>query len=243
MKFRNFRSGLVLFGAALAVVQPVAGIAATFNFNGIADGASFFSTEAPDILRSGFEGNWNRPDGLNPGITAVVGNGAGILDKTSGIAVFATGTSSTGAAADAFFDSNNAGLGVCSSLSCKSGVPGAVTGDDNLNRDEESLIFTFNQRVQVAGLTILDARHNLPTGDFSIGGTLFSIVNGVVDPAGLARIAPSDSFTLKYVTNGPELYVGDFSVAPAPVPLPAGFVLLASALAGLGAVSRHRRRT
>ena len=73
---------------------------------------------------------------------AVVGDGEGIVDKATGITVYARGMNSMGALADAFFDSNNAGLGVCSygiSRSCKSGVAGAITGDDNLNRDEEAL--------------------------------------------------------------------------------------------------------
>ena len=227
-----------LAGILMAFSQPATAATATFDFNAIADGATFYSTAAPDAERTGFEGNWNKPDGINAS-AAVVGDGEGILDKATGITVRAQGLNSMGAMADAFFDSKNAGLGVCSSTSCKSGVPGAFTGDDNLNRAEEGLLFTFNRAVRIQGLTIRDANHLLPTGNFLIGGETFTINNGVVSAALLALIAPASSFELEYVDGGPEIYVGDFTVAA--VPLPAGVLLLGTALAGLGLAGRRRR--
>jgi hypothetical protein len=235
-----------LAGILMAFSQPATAATATFDFNAIADGATFYSTADPDTARAGFEGNWNEPDGIDGSVGAVVGDGEGIVDKATGITVYARGMNSTGAMADAFFDSNNAGLGVCSygiSRSCKSGVAGAITGDDNLNRDEEKLVFTFNQEVQIEELTILDANHLLPTGNFLIGGETFTITNGVVSAALLALIAPSDVFELKYVEGGPELYVGSFKVNVAEVPLPAGALLLGTALAGFGLAGRRRRPT
>ena len=227
-----------LAGILMAFSQPATAATATFDFNAIADGATFYSTAAPDAERTGFEGNWNKPDGINAS-AAVVGDGEGILDKATGITVRAQGLNSMGAMPDAFFDSKNAGLGVCSSTSCKSGVPGAFTGDDNLNRAEEGLLFTFNRAVRIQGLTIRDANHLLPTGNFLIGGETFTINNGVVSAALLALIAPASSFELEYVDGGPEIYVGDFTVAA--VPLPAGVLLLGTALAGLGLAGRRRR--
>ena len=235
-----------LTGILMAFAQPAAAATATFDFKAIADGATFYSTADPATARAGFEGNWNKPDGIDGSVGAVVGDGEGIVDDTTGITVYARGMNSMGALADAFFDSNIAGLGVCSygvSKSCKSGVLGAITGDDNLNREEESLIFTFNQMVRVNGLTIYDADHNKPTGDFTIGGDVYTITDGRVDAALLDRLPLASEFILKYVQDGPQLYVGDFTVTtlpPAPVPLPAGMALLGSALAGLGFIGRRR---
>ena len=239
MGIRVFLGACAIAGVALTV-QPAAAATATFDFNAIADGASFYSTIAPDTARTGFEGNWNRPDGISSSVGPVVGNGAGIIDKPSGIIVYASGSNSTGAIADAFFDSNDAGLGVCSSASCKTGIRGAMTGDDNLNRDEESLVFTFNKAVRLQSLSILDANHRPPTGEFLIDGRSFTVTEGTVSAALLTLIAPSKTFALKYVPGGPELYIGDFTVAA--VPLPAGALLLGTALAGLGAAGRRRRR-
>ena len=242
-------AGAALAGLLAAVAQPAAAVTATFDFVAIADGAAFWATDgasddAPYVPRAGFEGNWNAVDGIDGAIGPVVGDGAGIVDLASGIIVRARGLSLSGTA-DAFFDSSSfgprpAGLGVCSlslSVSCKTGVAGANTGDDNLNRAEESLLFTFNMPVQVKALTIINALHHPANGTFTVDDVSYDIIDGAVDAAFLALIAPRSSYTLKYMPDGEELYVGDFTVAP--VPLPAGALLLGSALAGLGFAGRR----
>jgi len=227
-----------LAGAALLVAQAAS--AATFNFMDIADGATFNARLADGsvVSRTGAEGNWNEAD--SAGNPAIVGPGAGILDD--GITVYATGSSIDGAAADAFLDSRNAGLGVCSSLpvGCKSGVPGANTADDNLNRAEESLTLRFSEMVRIAGLTIRDATHNPANGDFDIDGTTYSVIDGVVDTAALTLLSSGTAFTLAYLETGTEIYIESITVAPVPLPAAAG--LLAAAMAGLGFAARRRAR-
>jgi hypothetical protein len=199
--------------------------AASYNFTAIADGAQFQSTTGP---RFGFEGSW----------AAVVG-GLDHMIFDGGVGLLATGNNISGPA-HAFFDSGNAGLGVCSSASCVTGVPGAITSDDNLNRDEESLTFTFDQVVRVTGMSIRNANHNPANGDFEFLGQTFSIIDGVVDAGALALLAPAASYTMRYITNGPEIYVGSVTVEA--IPVPAGLLLLGSGLASLGFVGWRRQR-
>ncbi len=91
--------------------------------------------------------------------------------------------------------------------------------------------------VQVKALTIINALHHPANGTFTVDDVSYDITDGAVDTAFLALLAPKSSYTLKYVPDGEELYVGDFTVAA--VPLPAGALLLGSALAGLGFAGRR----
>jgi hypothetical protein len=222
---KSARRGLLVLAAAALVGLAAPAGAAIYDFNAIADGASFESTTGPRI---GFEGSW----------AAVVG-GVNDMIFDGGIGVRATGTnSSQGVSAHAFFDSDNAGLGVCSSGICVSGSAGA--SDDNLNRAVEALIFDFDQVVRVTGLTIRDADHNLADGEFEFHGQTFGIIDGVVDPGALALLSPAASFTMRFIDGGPQIYVSDVTVSA--IPLPAGLMLLVSGLAALGVV-RSRRAT
>jgi hypothetical protein len=223
---KSARRGLLVLAAAALVGLAAPAGAAIYDFNAIADGASFESTTGPRI---GFEGSW----------AAVVG-GVNDMIFDGGIGLRATGTNISGDPAHAFFDSDDAGLGVCSSVSCKTGVPGANTADDNLNRAEEALILDFTQVVKVTGMTIRNASHDLANGSFEFYGQSFDIVNGIVDAGALALLSPAASFTMRFIANGPEIYVSDVTVSA--IPLPAGLVLLVSGLASLGLV-RSRRAT
>lgn len=75
--------------AGLTAIAPLgigtSATAATFNFQAIADGATFTSTTDS---QTGDEGNWNPADSIGP----IVGNGAGIVD--AGITVRAVGLNS-----------------------------------------------------------------------------------------------------------------------------------------------------
>ena len=224
-----------LAGATLIAAQTAT--AASWNFAAIGDGAEIDVRLADGsvVRKTGGEGNWNYAD--RAGNAPIVGGGAGILD--GGVTLYMTGASTSGLA-DAFIDAKDAGLGVCSSLpiGCKSGVPGAASSDDNLNRAEESLTARFNQIVRITGLSIRDANHNLANGAFSLAGTSRSVIDGAVDPAVLALIAPSDEFTLKHIPGGTELYISSLTVAP--VPLPAAMWLMLGALGGFGLLAKGK---
>jgi hypothetical protein len=217
---RSKDRGRVLLATAALVGLAAPAAAATFNFMAIGDGANFLASDGP---RTGFEGTWDD----------VVGD----MMFDDGIGLRATGNNIAGPA-HALIDNGNAGLGVCSSVSCVSGVPGANTGDDNLNRAEEVLTFGFDQTVFVTGMRIQNAIHEPANGDFQFHGQTFSVLNGLVDPAALALIAPAASFSQRFVPGGTEIYVSSVTVAP--IPLPAGLMLLGAGLAALGLV-RWRR--
>jgi hypothetical protein len=229
--------------ATLAATLAVFGLstaasAATFNFEAIADGATFTATSGGGtVSKTGAEGNWNLADGIS-GFGPIVGAGEGIVD--GGITVWAKGLNSDASkTADAFFDAGRAGLGVCSSRSCKTGVRGAIASDDNLNTSIESLVLSFSETVKITSLKIRNAGHGLANGSFVVNGNAYSLSNGLLDANGLAALAASGSYTLNYLENGPELYVAAVTVAA--VPIPAAGILLATAIAGGAAAGRRRK--
>jgi len=145
---------------------------------------------------------------------------------------------------------------------------GAGVGDDEVTNAGESLILKFTQAIFVTGVHILDAYVNktdpgvqesailIETG----GGQFFEIfaddVHDGTLPAGyafkaFAKVAVK-SITFLAGPGNDSILAPDFALAaidyaagpdgqtPAPIPLPAGGVLLLTALAGLAAARRRK---
>jgi hypothetical protein len=104
-----------------ACIACTGATAATYDFADVADGGSF--TDSANVGKNGSEADWD----------TVVGAGLGIL--AGGISVIGSATNSAGSSAYAYFDSDDAGLGVCGNTgNCNPGNDdnvGAIGGSDN----------------------------------------------------------------------------------------------------------------
>lgn len=210
--------------AALVIGAPLTAQAATFDFATMSD--DFYTA-------NGYEGTWDQVTG---GTYTV--DGVTITDAS------ATWTSNgTTAGADPFFDSSagmnnrDAGLGVCHSgtktstgrSNCATPT-GSATSDDNLTQGE-ALTLTFDGPVTMTSLTIRDENHYgiTDTSAVIINGVTYSAVNGIVTFSGGLT---ASSFTFVTEASGnPQIYLSSMTVAPVPVPagvlmLPGGLLLL-----------------
>lgn len=208
-------SVLVIIAAVVYLLTPRAD-AATFNFQTYADGED-----------GGYEGGWDEVTG-------------GSLTR-DGITVTATGLGRPGSFA--FLDAKRAGLGVCSSWSCTSGVPGAVVADDNVSMTKtgmaETLRLMFNKPVTVSNLFLRGSDHPPANGSISINGGLYTVAAGDLTGGPLALLDVASSlWDFTYV--GTEFYVASIDVAP--VPLPAAAWLLLAGVASIAGLKWRRAR-
>ena len=230
------KSFLLSIGVALVAASGAS--AATFDFAKVAD--DYWALAAgPDGKRA--EGTFAQ--------VAASAAGAGLSD--GGVMVVGATGSHLTKSAHVFFDydsgSGPAGLGVCSTgilangvSQCSSGDWGAeqVTSDDNIT-ESETLDVTFSTDVSLVDMSFRDALHNLATGTLIINGTEYLIENGGLSSASLGMIGSGRTFTFAYGGASPtQAYLTASTVAP--VPLPAGALLLLGALGGLFGLRRLR---
>ncbi|MDA8746749.1 VPLPA-CTERM sorting domain-containing protein [Litoreibacter sp.] len=211
--------------AATCLALPAGGaIAATFNFDTMADAYS--------AANGGEEATYAQMVAFNPGF--FVGADASV-----------TNIAPTGIGLHGFFDSGNAGLGVCSSTNGASSVSGCssvngagngASGDDNVTAGE-GVIVSFDTEVKLTDLFFRNATHGDLTGDLMINGMNYSVVAGLLSALDLGSIASSSAFDFQYTNS--EFYLSTATVSA--VPLPAGFLLMGTALGGLGLMRRRRK--
>lgn len=212
------RSAVLALGVCTSMVAASGSVqAATFDFADIADNTLVVEANWQDVF----------PGGLT----------------VDGITLNASGTNANNTPADAFFDKGNAGLGVCSSVSCATGVQGANTADDNVSNAQggETLTLAFSTSVTFTDLLLRGANHGLANGTLFINGVLSTVVNGALTVPGLAALSATNVWDFKFdnVNNtGTEFYISSATVSA--VPLPPALLLLGSALLGLGYISRRR---
>ena len=210
---------------------------------GLLTGAAHASTVDFDFVAladnfkavNGYEADWTQATG-------------GSL-SSGGVSVTATATY-VGGTAHAFLDASDrsgpAGLGVCHSgytlsgnSNCATGGGGSNQSDDNITEDE-TLFLQFSKAVSILDILFYDAKHKLANGTLLINGVGYNLTGGSLD-GGFAQLGTEETFSFAYGGAAPtQVYLGSASVSP--VPLPAGVVLLLTAVGGLGAL-RMRRKT
>ena len=225
--------------AFAACIACTGATAATFDFE--ADADAFYGANTGS---SKYEGTFDQVYSLTNVRAIAAGTNGG--NKVDGITVTATATNGNDAA-DPFMDSDDAGLGVCSSglqqgsvISDCSSNGGGHTGDDNLLFAELLELYFGGKRVAIDGLQIRDSGHNLINNQvdaITINNKVFGTdSNGQVNLAGLMA---ADTYTFTSAASGKEIYLSVLEVSQ--VPLPAAGFLLLGALGGLGAVARRRK--
>ena len=237
---------LALFGATAAQ-------AATFDFEDIAD--DFWNDASTNVGGTKFEPTWGQIkdfDQTSNSNNYFVNGGVELLD------VVATYVPLTGEApAVGFFDSGNAGLGVCHSAFSQTQSPydsgslvstcstnfgvGGSTGDDNVTL-YEAMTLVFDKAVTVTDMLFRGANHALANGTILINNTQYTVASGVIASLPMGSMTEW-SFAYDDANQGSgatEFYLSSMSVAP--VPVPASILLLGGAFAGFGAIRRKQRK-
>ena len=241
MYFDKIKATALAAGVAVTTLVGAQGAsAATFNFVDIADGGSF--TDTDNVGQTGGEADWD----------TIVGAGLGILDTVSGISVVGSASASDNSSLVAYFDSGNAGLGVCGVLTgsgqCNPSNDdnvGALGGSSNSGDSTfETLILTFSESVNLTDVLFRSEGHHVFNGTVTINNTSTVISGGswlgsLIGSVFTFQYDPIDCGGGTGCGSSNEFYIEAATVAP--VPVPAAGLLLLTALGGLGVMRRRRK--
>lgn len=178
-------------------------------------------------------------------VAEAAGNERGVANGTTivfdGLGV-TFGATEAGNEAFAYFDDlnasgNPAGLGVCTALNGPAPADCLRSGDDNLRATEE-LTLSFDRTVTLTGFSFYDKVHAvLPRSGteelmWAVNGGAFQTLTFA--DALTATVANVSTITFGHA--GTDYYIGSIAA----VPLPAGVLLLSTALGGLGLARRKK---
>ena len=246
---------------------PLAAGASTFDFAQIANDYKYNAADS-----DGTEGTYNQVvSGLgagvfsNGGVTITSIAAGGSNNPTNAAHAFFDGSGSKKKSNNG---TNLAGLGVCSSgfdttrtswsnaaapddavSDCSSNIGSSNAGDDNI-AGNEFIEISFDQDVDVIGSVWRNAGHNLFNGTLDYvsvnAGTtgLLEILNGaIVAVNGGDGLEDLSFLSFRVNANSSpnnEVYLSLLSVAQ--VPLPAGMLLMGTALGGFGVMRRRKTK-
>lgn len=115
-----------------------------------------------------------------------------------------------------------------------------------LNQDKDQLVFTFNRKVTITGMSFRQWENGFDQVRFIGGGYNFVLSNSgqsaLIDYFTFGSPITLDSFTLQAINgSGTATYIHGLEGVTAAVPVPAAMWMMGSSLLGLAGLARRRK--